>query len=135
VNLTVQRPEGTKQVSVTLGTLPGDQEDTPRGPGEPGGGERSGLEGVSVEGLTPETARQLQLPEGITGVVISDVRPDSPAAEAGLRRGDVIQQVNRRNVASVREFENAVRAARGSMVLLVSSRAGSRFVVVEPSTR
>ena len=136
VNLRVQRPEGTKQVSVTLGTLPGDQEDTPRGPGEPEGGERSGLEGVSVEGLTPETARQLQLPAGTTGVVISDVRPDSPAAEAGLRRGDVIQQVNRRDVASVREFENALRGAgRGSVVLLVSSRGGSRFVVVEPSTR
>lgn len=136
VHLTVQRPEGAKQVDITLGTLPSGQEDTPQGPGEPGGGERSGLQGVSVEALTPETARQLQLQEGVTGVVVTDVSPDSAAAEAGLQRGDVIQQVNRRNIASVREFDNALRGAgKGSVLLLVSSRGGSRFIVVEPNTR
>jgi serine protease Do len=66
-------------------------------------------------------------------VAVSAVRPGTPAAEAGLRRGDVIQEVNRRAVASVPEFERAIRQAGREPVLLLIHREGNTlFLVVEP---
>jgi S1-C subfamily serine protease len=98
-------------------------------PGEPGHG---GLEGVAVEGLTPEVARELKLEANTTGVVVTDVAPDSAAAEAGLRQGDVIQQVNRRNVTTVREFDQVLRQSNSdSVLLLVNTRGATHFLVVK----
>ncbi|PYU98354.1 MAG: hypothetical protein DMG10_28480 [Acidobacteria bacterium] len=55
------------------------------------------------------------------------------AAEAGLRRGDVVQQVNGREVASVSDFERAIRQSGHDPVMLLVSRGGTTlYVVVEP---
>ena len=55
------------------------------------------------------------------------------AAEAGLRRGDVVQQVNGRDVASVSDFERAIRQSGRDPVMLLVSRGGTTLcVVVEP---
>jgi serine protease Do len=94
------------------------------------------LEGVAVTELTPQLRRQLGLPPGVVGVAVSAVRPGTPAAEAGLRRGDVIQEVNRRAVASVAEFERAIRqAGRDAVLLLVNREGNTLFLVVEPRAR
>lgn len=133
VRLAVQRPDGQREVTVTLGTLPDDNEErggTQRGP--QGGGTRSPLEGVSVDDLDAQTARQLRLSDEVRGVVVTDVSVDSTAYGAGLRRGDVIQSVNRRPVTSVREFEAAVRRNE-SAVLLVNRGGAARYIVVEPA--
>ena len=92
------------------------------------------MAGVQVEELTPDTAQQLNLPANTKGVVIDSVSSDSAAAEAGLQRGDVIEQINRKPVNSVSEYEQALKQAgnKQSIVLLVD-RGGSRiFVVVNP---
>jgi serine protease Do len=85
-----------------------------------------------VQALTSDLRRELQLPEGTTGVVITDVDSDSPAAAAGLDQGDVIAQVNHRPVNTVADFNRAVRegASRESTLLLVKTQQGTRFVVV-----
>jgi serine protease Do len=62
--------------------------------------------GLTLSNLTPSVSRQLQLPAGRAGALISDVDPDGPAAMSGLRKGDVILSVNRRPVS------NAADAAR-----------------------
>jgi serine protease Do len=135
VQLTIKRGEATQQLPVTLGTLPSTDDDTPGTP-EPGQSSSSTMQGVSVEALTPQLSQQLRLPDNVTGVVVTSVDPASAAAEAGLRQGDVIQQVNRKDVANVREFDAALRAqSSGSVLLLVHSRGGSRFIVVEPVSR
>jgi len=131
VKLSVLRPEGKRDVSVTLANLPNQDEDED---GQPDlrGGTHTPLEGVSVDDLDAQIARQLQLPNGTTGVVVTDVEVASAAYGAGIRRGDVIQSVNRKPVHSVREFESAV--GRGQSVLLLVNRGGAtRFVVVEPA--
>jgi serine protease Do len=80
--------------------------------------------------LTPEVARQLGF-EG-TGVVVTRVAPNSAAAEAGLQGGDVIQEVNRQEVANLAAFREAVKAAGDeSVLLLVTCKGGSHFVVIE----
>lgn len=129
VRLTVNRAEGQREIPVTLGTLPAQDRDND---GQPDlqGGSRTPLEGVSVDELDRQTAQQLRLPDNARGVVVTDVDVASAAYDAGLRRGDVIQSVNRRPVTSVREFETAV--GRGQTVLLLVNRGGAtRFVAIE----
>jgi S1-C subfamily serine protease len=93
----------------------------------------SALSGVGVDSLTPETARRLNLPQSARGVVVTDVDADSGAADAGLQRGDVIEEVNRQPVASPGEFEAALKKA-GKQSVLLRMRRGERasFIVVKP---
>jgi serine protease Do len=128
--LRVHRDRGEVEIPVVLGEQPSERRTFGSG-AEPS--VAPALEGVTVGDLTPQIRRQLGLPSGTTGVVVSEVEPGSPAAEAGLRRGDVIQEVNRRAVASVSEFERAVRQSSREAVLLLVNRGGSTmFVLVEP---
>ncbi len=87
-----------QEFAITLGELPSKQEAT----ATTSNGEPSPHLGISVEALTPDIARQLALPAGTTGVVVSDVESGSVADEAGVRSGDVIQQVDRKPVDSPR---------------------------------
>jgi S1-C subfamily serine protease len=85
-------------------------EETPAGKtarGEAAGEEHEarGKFGMSIEPITPEIARQLQLDRDVKGVVIADVDPDGAAASAGLREGDVIQQINGHPVRSAEEAQ------------------------------
>jgi S1-C subfamily serine protease len=63
-------------------------------------------------------------------VVVTGVLPGTPAARAGLRQGDVLLEVNRRPVASTREFEDAYNKAQGNVLLLLHRRGATVFVVV-----
>ncbi len=96
---------------------------------EPGPGEEgpSAL-GMRVQALTPELAEQLGA-EDATGVVASEVEPSSPAAVAGLRRGDIILEVNQQPVGSVAEFRAAM-ARQEKVLLLVRRGDATLFVAV-----
>jgi serine protease Do len=86
----------------------------------------SALEGVSVENITPEMAGELKLPASTKGVVVDEVSPDSRAADAGLRPGDVIQEANHHAVQSVTDFRGALKSkAKDDSVLLLVNRAGN----------
>ncbi len=89
--------------------------------------------GFSVQDLTPALREQLKVPAG-TGVVVSGVEDDGPAAKAGLRAGDVIAEVNRERVRSAADFTRLLgQMRRGNNLLLLVQRDGnSRFVVVSP---
>jgi serine protease Do len=92
------------------------------------------LAGVSVENLTPEKARQFRLPADTTGVVITDVDPNSDAAAAGLRPGLVILEVARQPVANVNEFNAALQklGAKKSVFLRVRDGSAASVVLVQP---
>ena len=79
--------------------------------------------GLSLQPITPQIARALNLPAGTTGVVITGVSPSSDAAQKGLQRGDVILSVNRQSVTTPAQVlaavEAARRAGRSSVLLLV----------------
>ena len=65
------------------------------------------------------------------GVVVARVEPRSPAARAGLRRGDVVASVNRRPVSGIAELEEGVRAAsRGSLLLNVQRGREAKFLLL-----
>ena len=89
--------------------------------------------GVTVQNLTPQVARELGLKKS-AGVVVTGVEPGSPAAEAMIQVGDVIQAVNRKPVKNVDEFVKIVEKAKdgGSLLLLVQRGANSLFAAVTP---
>jgi serine protease Do len=125
VKLEVSRNGSTKDISVKLGELPLSKQDAET---QHEGTSKDALEGVSVENLDAETAAQLQLPETTKGVVVTGIDPASPKAESGLQKGDVIQEVNRQAVHNVAEFEQAMRKAGGSALLLVNRGGTTLFI-------
>ena len=88
--------------------------------------------GVAVETLTTELARKYGYEESTGGVIITEVDPDSDAAENGLRPGMVIKKVQGKNIASAEEFTAALADA-DAVRLLVATRSGvHRFVFITP---
>ncbi len=89
--------------------------------------------GLEVSRLDEAVAEQLGMADA-EGVVITAVKPGSPADRAGLATGMVVTQANRRQVSSVDELTDAVEDAdpEQGVLLLVRTNAGSRFVIVRP---
>jgi serine protease Do len=77
--------------------------------------------GMSVEDLDGELRRELNLPSGSKGVVVSRVTPGGPAEDAGFERGDLIVEVDQKPVPSVKAFNAAFRARK---VYLIRFRRG-----------
>lgn len=83
--------------------------------------------GFTVQPLTPELAERFGL-DSTDGVLISSVDPSSPAAEAGLRRGDIIKEVGRRPVKNMAEFKEALRrSVKKKIVLFLIERGKGTF--------
>ncbi len=92
-------------------------------------GEGSGKYGMAVQPITPEIARQLDLDRNMQGVVITGIDPAGAAASAGLREGDVIQQVNGKSVTTADEVRSALNATGDKpAVLLIARGAQTLFV-------
>jgi serine protease Do len=87
--------------------------------------------GISVQDLTPEIAAQLGLDEP-EGVLIVRVEPGTPADEAGLRRRDVILEVNQEPVRNRKEFASALEDADRGALFLVRRGDSEVFVAVKP---
>ena len=84
--------------------------------------------GMKVEELTPELAQNMgvHLKEGI---VVVDVDANGAAAEAGMRRGDVILEVNRWPVRDVRDYSKALERTADATVLLLISRGETTLYI------
>jgi serine protease Do len=86
--------------------------------------------GMQLEAITPEIARQLELPRGRGGAIVSDIDRGSVAANAGIQPNDVIVEVNRQPVANVSQVTRALQnAAPGRPVFLVVWRDGQEFFI------
>ncbi len=97
-------------------------------------GPQKGRIGLAVADLTPEARQQTGVPEHVHGVLVQNVRPASPAEDAGIEPGDVIVEVNRKPAQSASEFANQVRQAPAGkdLLLLVWSKGGASYRVVHP---
>jgi serine protease Do len=86
--------------------------------------------GLWLSDVTPDVAQQAHLPAGTRGALVQNVEPFTPAAGAGIRRGDVILEVNRKPVQSADDATTTLRAMRsGEPAFVLLSRNGTRQFV------
>jgi serine protease Do len=88
--------------------------------------------GMDLADLTPSLARRLGLPAETRGVAVVGIEPGGPAADAGLAPGDLLLEVNRRAVRSVREFRAAAAVTQQDLLLLVQRGDLSSYVLLRP---
>lgn len=90
--------------------------------------------GVALTNITPEIREQLSLSKNTKGAVVASVDQDKPAAEAGLREGDLIISVNNKPVSNASEAKSAVgeagKSGRKSVLLQVEREGKNTFVAV-----
>jgi S1-C subfamily serine protease len=68
----------------------------------------------------------------VTGVVISQLDPESPAAQYGLQEGDVVESINRQPVHNVGDFNRLAAQAKGQTLLRVNRQGNGQYVVISP---
>jgi serine protease Do len=131
----------TVDVNVTVGRLPEDEE-AEDGAGTNGGGEeqetkpeREELLGLSIAPLTEELRNQYGIGRAVEGVVITEVKPDSPAAQKAVKPGDVIVEVTQEKVKQPQDVKARLlavkKSGRRSILFLLSDAKGElRFVAV-----
>ena len=89
--------------------------------------------GISLKQLTPEDAKALQLSGNVKGLLVVAVKNSGPAAEAGIRTGDVILSANLKAVSSVDELVSIVHKEgreRGAVMLQINRRGETFFMTV-----
>ena len=133
VELSVLRNGKPQSLTLTLAELSasrgtseddGDQGQRPDGTGF----------GMAVEPLTRDSARELNL-EVASGVLVTGVQPSGRAAEAGLRSGDVIDEVDGKHVDSVDALRSALKAGDRPALLLVHRSDTTLFLTLDRDTR
>ena len=106
----------------------------PQAPQQPNDQETvdSPLASIHVDELTPERARQLDLPPNVQGVLVTGVDPDSGMAE--LQKGDVIEEINQQPVTSVSDYKKIADSLDPSQpqVLSVCRHRARSFLVLRP---
>ncbi len=88
--------------------------------------------GLVVQDLTPEIARHLNIKDK-SGVLVTDVKPGSPADEAGIRRGDVIKEIGKKQIRNVKDFREAMRNVnlKKGVVMLIKRENTTFYVVIK----
>lgn len=126
VAVTIWRDGKQSELSVRTAELPGKSSPS-QGPG--GGQEQLGLQ---LQTLTPELAQRLGVEPSTRGALITSVRPDSAAADAGLQAGDVIVSIDRTPVTRAEAAAQSLRAARpGGHLMRIQRKDRTLFVVLE----
>jgi len=114
--------------------LPRGNQPQPQGPQQPNDQETvdSPLASIHVDELTPERARQLDLPPNVQGVLVTDVDPDSGLAE--LQKGDVIEEINQQPVTSVSDYNKIAGSLEPNQpqVLSLCRHRARSFLVLRP---
>jgi serine protease Do len=88
--------------------------------------------GLTVQELTPKLAESLGIDE-TQGVIVTDIQSGSSAAEAGIERGDILLEINRKKIESLADYKQALQEAqeKNSVLLLIKRDDNTRFVVIE----
>ncbi|KAB2697980.1 Do family serine endopeptidase [Ochrobactrum sp. Kaboul] len=124
--LSVWRKNKAEEISITIEAMPQDLKQAGGATDEGKGGQQS--ETLDSYGLTVTPS------EDGTGVVVTDVDPDSDAADRGVRSGDVIVSVNNQVVKTAKDINNAIseasKSGRKAVLLQLQSNDQSRFVAL-----
>ncbi|MGI4758778.1 MAG: trypsin-like peptidase domain-containing protein [Janthinobacterium lividum] len=134
VNLSILRNGSPQAVNVTLGEYKKEVQVA----GNRGDGvsqSNGGKLGLAMSDLTPDVRQQLNVPDNVKGAAIAQVRPGSPAENAGLQPGDVVLEVDRKATPSASDVVSSIKGVPNGkeILLLVWSNGGASYRVVNPS--
>ena len=132
IALGILRNGKSTTVNATLGQFHGSNNEVATSDDQ--GNPQSGKLGLAVSDLTPQDRQQLNVPDQVHGVVVQNVRPASPADDAGLQPGDLILEVDRQPATSASQFVNEVHQnpAGKDLLLLVWSKGSASYRTVHP---
>src|SRR5208283_2641804 len=131
VGLKLLRRDKMLATVVNIVELPADGADMTEGviSSKQGTGENA-LSGMAATDITRAITKQLGIENDEKGVVVVKIEPDSPADEAGLKKGDILQEVERQKIANLNEFNKAAAKVNPvDTVLLFVNRGGKKFYV------
>jgi len=115
--LTVLRDGDKKTIDVELAEMPDQEQLASQGPGS-GRQDEDALTGVTVRAIDGDLRAHADLPDDLSGLYVLSVDQRSNAAREGLRRGDVIVEVNKQDVGSLDDYRKALKRNEGKPVLL-----------------
>src|SRR6266702_4210133 len=130
ITLTVIRDNREQKIRATLGEF---TDETAQAEQQQEGTASTAKLGLGVEPITPEIAAQLNLRPGTQGVVVVNVDPAGQAAEAGITRGDVIEEVNRQPIRSADDLRAAIaRSGNRPALFLLNRRGETIYLTIRP---
>ncbi len=132
VPVEVLRDGSVRTLEVKVNELPGGEQVAANNSGHSDGSDT--LQGVGVSDLDSHARQQFNIPDDIKGAVVTEVAPNSASAEAGLKPGDVIMEINHHHVGGAADAVRLTEHARDKTTLLhVWSKEGSHYLVVDES--
>jgi len=132
VPVEILRDGGIKTLDVKVKELPGTEVAGTENPDHSNGTDT--LQGVGVGDLDAQARQQLSIPDNVKGAVVTEVAPNSASAEAGLKPGDVITEINHHRVSDANDAVRLTEHAKEKTTLLhVWSKEGSHYLVVDES--
>lgn len=138
IKLTVVRNGAEQELTATLDEFQTDNEKASNNNSENEKGDSSenkpsGKLGLSLQPVTPQIAKQLNLDSDSEGLVVMDVDPNGASAEVGIMRGDVIMEINKKTVTSLDDAQKALEQSEDKPVLLLVNRKNQiTYVTVSP---
>ena len=132
IKLGILRNGKPETLTVQVGEFKGEKQVAENGGS--GSGQRGKL-GLAVDNLTDDARQQFNIPSNVHGAAVASVRPASPADDAGLAPGDVIEEVDRKPVENAQQFADVVHSVPEGkdVLLLVWSHGGASYRVVHPA--
>ncbi|MEP7050739.1 MAG: DegQ family serine endoprotease [Pseudomonadota bacterium] len=129
VHLDIVRDGKALGADVELGQMPESESAASAGQSSAQSG---ALDGIVLESLTPQTRTAFEIDDSVKpGVVITRLDPQSNAAQAGLRPGDVVLEVNRQRVDSPQRFQDLYSKSKTRVLLLVNRHGSTTFIVIK----
>jgi serine protease Do len=135
IRVTVLRDGNPVELTATLDEfeMAGNNNPAEGEDGGPGRQSDTGKLGLTLQPLTPQIAKQFGIEEDSQGMVVTGVDPAGVASEAGIARGDIILEINRKPVNSADAVQQALDGAAGKPVLMLISRRGQTlYLTVKP---
>ena len=136
IKIKFTRDGSEQEVSAVLDelTVEGAKSENPQNKNDEQNPTSDGKLGLTLQPLTPEITKQLEIPEDTKGLVVAQTDPNGAAAQTGIRRGDVILEINREQVSTLDEAKSALEKSGDNAILLLISRRGqTSFLTVKPN--
>ena len=136
IKVKFSRDGNEQEVSAVLEelTVEGAKSENPQNKNDEENPTSDGKLGLTLQPLTPEITKQLEIPEDTKGLVVAQTDPNGAAAQTGIRRGDVILEINREQVSTLEEAKTALdKSGDNPILLLISRRGQTSFLTVKPN--